>query len=158
MLPSNGGADGDEPEDRPPWHWAAIGAVAIFLAWLPLAAGANALVARLVGDLPPGEPPGAGHARAAVALNAVGFVVAAMAGGALVGRFGGRAGTKEAAAAGFFASATAWALAAAQPGQGPGPGALAWATILVAIGSIGTLAAYAGARFGLRGRARSKPS
>ncbi len=142
-------------EERPPWHWSAIGAVAIFLAWLPLAAGASYLAARSLEAAPPGEVATLSlRARALmVGSHALAFALASFAGGFLVGRFGGKAGPKEAAAAGLFAATLAWALAAAQPG-GAGPGAIAWALILAAVVAIGAGAAWAGGRVGLRGRSK----
>jgi hypothetical protein len=46
MLPKVEVAD-ESDEDRPPWHWSAIGAVAIFIAWLPLAYIVNGPLGRL---------------------------------------------------------------------------------------------------------------
>ncbi len=39
MAPPAGAGPGleGEVEDRPPWHWAAIGALLVFVLWLPLA-------------------------------------------------------------------------------------------------------------------------
>ncbi|HVK69658.1 MAG TPA: hypothetical protein VM694_34610, partial [Polyangium sp.] len=61
----------DEPdaEDRPPWHWSGIGAVATFLVWLPLAAIAAKLGARLVDQAELGVPAPA-DAKLSVPLSA----------------------------------------------------------------------------------------
>ncbi|MRG96818.1 hypothetical protein [Polyangium spumosum] len=146
----------DEPdaEDRPPWHWSGIGAVATFLVWLPLAAIAAKLGARIVDQAELGVPVPEG-ARTAVPLSAqlaliglqlAGFLVATLSGGLLVGRFGGKAGPKEGAVGGFVAAALAWALAAAAPT--PGPGAPIWAALLVLLGGLGAGCGFLGARWG----------
>jgi MFS family permease len=127
--------------DRPPWHWSAIGASAIFLAWLPLAYVVNGPL----GLLREGGP----VARvAAIALNIAAFALAAFGGGYLVGRFGGRAGSKEATVAGFAAAAIAWALAAAQARSG----ALVWILLLAAMATLGAGSSRLGGRVGLRRR------
>ncbi len=84
MLPKVEVAD-ESDEDRPPWHWSAIGAVAVFIAWLPLAYIVNGPLGRLFDG-------GRGAPVAAVTLNVAAFAAAAFGGGYLVGRFGGRAG------------------------------------------------------------------
>lgn len=159
---SGSGSGPDEEQDRPPWHWSLIGVVAIFLAWLPLAMLAGYVIAALgAGEVDdPGRQRSGGESASVflvilmVGLPLFTFGLASFAGGFMVGRYGGRAGRKEATVAGFFAAAVAWALAAAQPFTGPGPGAIVWALILVLLAAIGTLAAYAGGRFGLRRRPR----
>src|SRR5271167_4910715 len=80
-----------EEEARPPWHWVGFGTVMIFTAWLPLAYLGTAIVAR------------AGEASIVGPLLAVllPLVVAAAAGGFLVGRFGKPAGVREAVLAGL---------------------------------------------------------
>ncbi|WP_234022998.1 hypothetical protein [Sorangium cellulosum] len=147
MLQSSGE---DEGEDRPPWHWIALGAVAIFLVWLPLAGLANTLLLRALeptGDA--AAPPSARLATLAL-INVLAFVISAVAGGYLVGRFGGRAGRREAAASGAAVAAIAWAFALA---QGALAGALGSAFLLVVMAAIGCAAAYAGGVAGLRRRA-----
>jgi tRNA-(ms[2]io[6]A)-hydroxylase len=88
---------------------------------------------------------------AMVALNALAFAAAAGAGGFLVGRFGGKAGQREATASGVLAGGIAWALALA---QGAPAGALGWALLLVVMATLGGGAAYGGGRVGLRRRPR----
>jgi len=157
-----GGGGADEEQDRPPWHWSVIGAAAIFLAWLPLTMLASyataGLVARAGADVDPSAAAGAdvpAHVPILIiAMPTLAFGIASFAGGFMVGRYGGKAGRKEATVAGFIAAAVAWALAASQPVAGPGPGALAWVIILVTIAGLGAGVAYAGGRFGLRRRPR----
>ena len=128
-------AEGDL--DRPPWHWSVIGAIGVFILWLPLAYALNgALGGR-----------GEGGA-AAVALNAAAFALASFTSGFLVGRFGGRAGRRESTVAGAAAGATAWLIAAAQGLQG----LLVWARLLVVIVALGAAAARAGGALGVARR------
>ena len=126
-------APGDE--DRPPWHWSAIGAVGVFVLWLPLALVINGALA--------GGGPGL-----LAALNAAAFALAAFASGFLVGRFGGSAGRREATVGGVAAGATAWLVAASQGLQGP----LTWALLLALIVALGGGAARAGGALGVSKR------
>ncbi|WP_080599131.1 MULTISPECIES: hypothetical protein [Sorangium] len=143
----------DEGEDRPPWHWIALGTVAIFIAWLPLAGLVNTLLRRMIERA--GDAGAQGSVRLAmVGLNVIAFALAGVAGGYLVGRFGGRAGRREAAASGAVVAALAWALALA---EGAPAGALGWALLLVVVVTIGSAASYAGGSAGLRSRAASGP-
>jgi MFS family permease len=142
----------DEPpeEERPPWHWVAIGAVATFLAWLPLAALAEYATRRLVViEDARGTPAPAGIWL--VGAHALAFFTAASLGGLLVGRAGGKAGRREATLAGVAAGALAWLLAAAQGTPG---GALVWGLLLAIIAALGALAGHAGGRLGLYLRSR----
>jgi tRNA-(ms[2]io[6]A)-hydroxylase len=142
-----------EAQERPPWHWSAIGAVAIFLAWLPLIAAAHALGTRMLQAAPnavgaPGNVPRS-TGIAVGALYLLTFALAAFASGFLVGRFGGKAGRREAAVGGLLASALAGALSVTQE---PAPGASIWAPILLVFGSVGTGFAFLGGHVGLRRR------
>lgn len=116
--------EGDD-EARPPWHWVGFGVVAIFAAWLPLAAAAGALarrafeatfgaaateadVARVLGAMSTGE-------RVRFTLSqalpqAAALSLAAFAGGFLVGRFGKGTGLREAALSGAATALMAAAL------------------------------------------------
>ena len=135
VLNQGGGPAGSDPgEDRPPWHWSIIGAVTIFLVWLPLAA----LAARI------------DALAAMIGLQLAGFLIGTFAGGFFVGRFGGRAGPREATISGFAAAALGWALGAAAPG--PGPGAATWALLLVLMGGLGATTGRLGGRFGFSKR------
>ncbi|WP_437982134.1 hypothetical protein [Sorangium sp. So ce117] len=152
-LPVLQSSGDDEGEDRPPWHWIALGTVAIFIAWLPLAGLVNTLLRRMIERA--GDAGAQGSVRLAmVGLNVIAFALAGVAGGYLVGRFGGRAGRREAAASGAVVAALAWALAFA---EGAPAGALGWALLLVVVVTIGSAASYAGGRAGLRSRAASGP-
>jgi tRNA-(ms[2]io[6]A)-hydroxylase len=147
-LPVLGSSPPDDVPDaeRPAWHWSAIGAVAIFLVWLPLAAGAAALAARIAsGDQGAARP---GAHLAIFALHAGGFALACLAGGYFIGRFGGKAGRREASVSGLAAATVAWALGIATTG-------LAWApalVVLVLLASMGAVAGGIGGGFGRRHR------
>ena len=140
----------ESAEDRPPLHWAGAGTVAIFIVWLPLAGLINALLRRIIegsGD----SAPDPSIRVAMVGLNAVGFMIAGLAGGYIVGRYGGRAGVREATAAGLIAGAIAWTLALV---QGAPAGVLGWALMLGVIATLGGGAANLGGRIGIRRRPR----
>ena len=142
----------EEPdEERPPWHWAGLGTVAIFIAWLPLAGLVSALLRRAL----EGQEEGSASRWiqvAIVGLHVAAFFAAGAAGGFLVGRFGGRAGLREATASGVIAAALAWALAVS---QGAPAGVLGWAILLVVLATLGAAAARAGGSAGVRRRPRA---
>ena len=131
----------ENDEDRPPWHWSAIGAVAVFLAWLPLVYIVNGPLGGLFNG-------GAVARVAAVALNFAVFVLGAFAGGYLVGRFGGRAGVNEATVAGVAASVIAWLLTAVHATGG----ALVWIMLLTGLTMLGAGGARVGGAVGLARR------
>ncbi len=113
--PEKNKAEEDDDEARPPWQWVGFGVVAIFAAWLPLAAAAGALARRASEAM---FPPGATEADVARTLAAMStgermrftasqalpqvlaLALAAFAGGFLVGRFGQGTRPREAALAG----------------------------------------------------------
>lgn len=137
---------GDEPpDDRPPWHWVAIGAVFQLLAWLLLSLLAHpvaAAVARAVAS--PGD------VRAASVVLAGTHVVVTVgcgsaASGALIGRFGGRAGPREAGLSGLAAAAIACGLTAPQAG-------VVALGVLAPLGAVAAATAWSGARLGARRR------
>jgi disulfide bond formation protein DsbB len=152
-LPVLASEPDEEMEARPPWHWVALGTVAIFVAWLPLAGLANTLLRRMLERVGGAEAPPSVRA-AMVGLNVLAFVLAGVAGGFLVGRFGGRAGQREATASGVVVAAIAWTLAVA---EGAPAGVLGWAVLLVVMVTIGGGASHAGGRAGLRARSRGAP-
>jgi tRNA-(ms[2]io[6]A)-hydroxylase len=126
----------EEEDDRPPWHWAAIGAVAVFVLWLPLAAALHGLLGNAAGV-------------AAGVVNAGGFALACFGSGFLVGRYGGRAGKREATAGAAAASALACLIAALQLRGG----VLTWVVILAIFVGIGAGSARLGGALGLARRA-----
>lgn len=139
----------DEPsEDRPPWHWVGIGTVATFLVWLPLAALIATLLRRMLAG---SDDPSPRVQFVMAALNLIAFLIAGFAGGLLVGRFGGRAGAREATGGGATTAAVAWALVLA---RGAPAGVLFWVMLLVVLATLGGGAAYGGGRLGLRLRPR----
>lgn len=151
----------DANQQRPPWHWVGIGALLILVLWLPLAMLGMWLAARLSAAVIPAATAAetaAALARAPAAtrllagLSSLGplivsLLVAFASGGALVGRHGGHAGRREAAAAGVLAATAAWALGA----SGPGPlsaALLLWPPLAL----LGGLAAFGGGAWGQRKR------
>ncbi len=130
--------DDGEDDARPPWHWVGFGTAAIFAAWLPLAYAAEALKARVVaarvGDVRSAEETAAAIAALSsgdrarlgaivVLLLVVPLLVAAFAGGYLVGRWGRGAGVREAALAGLATALIVSGLSCASSG-------LSWAPIV----------------------------
>ncbi len=102
---------GDDPDTppRPPWQWVGFGALGIFVVWLPLAWLTTLVVLRLGGP----EAPAAVQAL----LFAASLVLAALAGGYLVGRWGTRGvGVREAALSGLSAGVVSAMLASGSLG------------------------------------------
>jgi tRNA-(ms[2]io[6]A)-hydroxylase len=144
-------AQEETDEERPPWHWAGLGTVAIFIVWLPLAGLASALLRRALEGSSADAAPRSIQVPM-VALHIAAFCAAGAAGGLLVGRFGGRAGLREATASGVIAAALAWTLAIS---QGALAGGLGWAILLLVMATLGGAAAHAGGRAGLHRRPRA---
>jgi hypothetical protein len=71
-----------------------------------------------------------------------------------VGRFGGRAGQREATASGVVAATLAWLLAMT---QGRASEILVWALLLVIVALLGAGGAYLGGRRGLKRRKPAVP-
>jgi hypothetical protein len=119
--------DPEAPADRPPWHWIGFGTVAVFGVWLPLSFGAQAVRARIIAErlgaleteAQSNAAVGALSHDAQVRLTVLlllphllALVLAALAGGFLVGRWGeGGVGVREAALGGFTAALIASILA-----------------------------------------------
>jgi len=147
----------EEEPDRPPWHWAAIGAVATLLAWLPLAMLAQAAAQRLlephvrVGAPPPTPRQWLLLGVVSLALHLVPLGIGSLLGGMLVGRFGGAAGKKEATAAGIAAASVALVASLLTGGFG---GLLGWLLAAVVLITLAALCARGGAAIGLRLRRR----
>jgi hypothetical protein len=137
-------AEAEEAETRRPWQWVGFGTLAIFTAWIPLAALAGALAARLpVGD------GGAGRVSAGlaiVALYAAALALGAALGGFLVGRWGAAGvGVREAALAGLGAALVACVVTWVS--FGPSAGALLVAAVALPMAALG-------GRAGVRARVR----
>jgi tRNA-(ms[2]io[6]A)-hydroxylase len=148
----------DEQEKRPPWQWVGFGTVAIFVAWLPLSylaelARRRATSAWLGAASTPEE---AARALAALGdgdraklgltiflLHGGGLALAALAGGYLVGRWGGAATEREAALAGVAAALIASVL---------GWSGISWVPLVTI--ALAALFAWLGGRRGVRARAR----
>jgi tRNA-(ms[2]io[6]A)-hydroxylase len=140
----------DEGEPRPGWHWVGFGAVAIFVAWLPLAWVAEAIGRRLVGSkLPGGEAALAELSRserlsvlAMIALpQALALAIASAGGGFLVTRFGRETKARDAAFAGACVGLLALGLTFASAG-------FSFAAFVVPL--LATAFAALGGRLGLR--------
>jgi len=162
MAPPAGEGPGleGEAEDRPPWHWAAIGALLVFVLWLPLAM-VGQWAARGLVAVPGGSPAEVEAFLAGASAATRGRVMAAMmgpplvafgaacaGGGAIVGRHGGKAGAREAAVGGLSAATVAWGLTTAQSGLGA-----TWA-LWLPLALLAAGFAYGGGRWGERARPR----
>jgi tRNA-(ms[2]io[6]A)-hydroxylase len=148
-------------EERPAWQWGAIGVVFIFSIWVPLAMLASWLGGRvshqLVGDLPPDElalrlaDASSGERFwlwfVLTVVPVLAYALACWASGAMVGRFGGKAGPREAAVAGGVAALGAAGLTLLRASVS------ASAASLVVLLPIGVGAAWLGGLFGKRRRA-----
>lgn len=147
-LPVLRPSDEPEPDDRPPWHWAGLGAVAIFVVWLPLAAVATSLGQRWVASAPEAADVPTRVRALLVAVHALAFALACLVGGFFVRRVGARTTPRHAVASGVLAAAIAWVLAATQGLSNAG--LLVWAALFVVVGAIGALAAGLGGLLGAR--------
>jgi hypothetical protein len=103
-LPVLQAKEEDRSPPRPRWQWAAFGALSMIVTWVPLAYAAEALVAHLRANLrdPLWTLPDAtvGEMGAAMFLApAASLVLAALAGGYLLGRWGEGSGGVDAASA-----------------------------------------------------------
>lgn len=157
----NAAPEDEAAANRPRRHWIAIGAGLILCIWLPVSAVVTPLGARLASRLfdVRADPELAGVARGKsgaedawiVALMAgppaVTFALSCVAGGMLVGRFGGDAGGREAVLAGLGAGMIAWLLALLGGSLSPWPVALG---ALVALGLSGAVLGGIGGRMGKR--------
>jgi hypothetical protein len=122
---------------RPPWHWIGFGAVAIFVVWLPLVSVADAISRRLVA----GRAESAWTLFALVVPHAAALVLAAVAGGFLVTRFGAGTRTREAWLAGLAVGLLALGLTWTSAGISLGP---------LVVPALATAAAAAGGAIGKR--------
>jgi hypothetical protein len=137
-------------EERPAWHWILIGAGFVLTIWIPLALVALWLSRQLGALLLPTHDPEAFASAMAEASTAkrlllavvtlspiaLSYATATIAAGALVGRFGGKAGRREAALAGLCAAGAAWSMAAMAGSLSPWPVALGSFLVLVGTGIV----------------------
>jgi tRNA-(ms[2]io[6]A)-hydroxylase len=119
-----------DDDGRPAWHWTFIATLFALSIWVPLAMlggwMASRVVRRLVGDVPADSiadqlasatgPSRFGLLFAVTAVPILSFAVSCVASGALVGRFGNRAGIKEAVQGCAVAAAVGALLSMAQAG------------------------------------------
>jgi hypothetical protein len=113
---------------RPAWHWVLIGSGFVTTIWLPFA-----VLAASFGALP----------------LLVCFGLSAFAGGALVGRFGGRARAREAGISAILAAFLVTSVALLG-GSGLSPLVILLASVVLA--ALGGVAGYLGGGFGVRRR------
>jgi hypothetical protein len=97
-LPVLNTKDDDAPEERPAWHWIVLGAAATLLVWLLLASLVNAVLR--------GASP-----LVALVANALALAASAALAGAMIGRFGTKAGVAHATAGGALTAAFGCTLA-----------------------------------------------
>ena len=152
-------------DGRPAWHWVPIGFLFVVSLWLPFAMVANwaagRVVHRILGDLPANEI-GLRLADAdasdrfslwmvLTAAPLVAFSAACGFGGALVGRFGGQAGPKEAAASGALAGLAGTVLTLATGNVF----SFASSALFLVLVPLGAGAAWLGGRWGFRRKVAS---
>jgi tRNA-(ms[2]io[6]A)-hydroxylase len=113
---------------RPRWQWCLIGAGLASTMWMPLA-----VLTAPLGMLP----------------LIVCFGISAAAAGALVGRFGGQAGKREAGISGVIAAFGVTCLAGLG-GAGLSPSGLVTVALVLAV--VGAVAGFAGGHFGVKRR------
>lgn len=143
---------------RPRWQWCLIGAGLTVTIWLPLAVLAAPLGASvaahwlgaapadvLSGKVQPRPEQAAVFASLSAIPLIVCFGVAAGCAGALVGRFGGKAGKREAGIAGAIAALFVTCIAAL---GGAGLSTTGFLAALLALAAVGAASGYGGAAFG----------
>ncbi len=137
-LPLLRSADDSEVDPaRPGWQWVGFGTVAIFVVWLPLSAAAGSVAS----GLSRGDPGAAPHASLGAAIvfastSAIALALSALAGGFVVGKWGGRGvGVREASLAGLGTSLVA--VVASWLSFGFAPGALLVIPIAVPLAALG---------------------
>jgi hypothetical protein len=133
---------------RPRWHWVLIGAGFVLTLFLPLSLLGVWLGTALSHALPPGER-GATRIVLGTLPVALSFLIACLGGGALVGRFGGKAKAREAALSGALGAFSGWGLAALGGALSPWIVAVSALVVLV---TLGASAAFIGAQLTLAKR------
>lgn len=147
VLQSAAAGEDDGPK-RPPWQWVGFGVVAIFGAWVPLAAAAGWIGSTLAARSSSDAKAAAHVGLVLVAVEALALTLGAFAGGFVVGRWGGAGiGVREAALAGLVAAAVAIGVVWASSGFEPG------ALVLLGVAALGSAG---GGRRGARGRTRPR--
>ncbi len=150
----------DDAPQRPPWHYLVIGAGFTVTLWLPLAIVATWVGSRLAlwvfgaaaeSDLPAAVARASATQKGwAAVLQAaplmLSFCLACFGSALLVGRFGGKAGVREAVLGNLFGSAVVLGLSLLAGGVGGAVAAAAGAFM----GASAALAGWAGARLGRR--------
>lgn len=159
----NKAPDDAAAEQRPPWQWALIATGFVVTLWIPLTIPAEwlgrHLALRLV-DVTNSTALARFTAHAAAGDRAlllvllagpiaVSFVLACLAAGGLVGRFGGHSGTREAALGGTGAALLVCGMAALGGALRPWPLAVG---SLAALAVAGALSTWLGAKFGIKRR------
>jgi hypothetical protein len=136
-LPLVSSGAGDADPERAPWQWVGFGTLAIFMVWLPLSAVAVSVAGRMVVRVDSGRAELAPSALPVfVASSALALGIGALAGGLLVGRWGGRrVGVREATLAGLVAALVA--VVASWVSAGVSPGALVVVPVAAAFGALG---------------------
>lgn len=163
--PGGVGGETDEISERPPWHWVGFGTIVTFACWLPLAYLAEAVRHRVFVSRF-GSSPSEDEVKLVFATmsamerfrwtamqmlpHLLAFAVSAFAGGLLVGRFGTRTGTREAAASGVVTALVALAISWRVVAAG-GSGAIV--SVLVAL-TVAVGFSWWGGRVGVRKRAK----
>jgi hypothetical protein len=148
--------------ERPRWHWCLIGAGLTATIWVPLAVAAAPLGAAVaarcihVGAAQLAAGGAALTRRQMVSLSVISalplivcFGLAAAAAGALVGRFGGRAGPRDAGISGAIAAFLVTSVAALG-GSGLSAVGIVGASLVLAV--VGASAGFVGGGFGFRKR------
>lgn len=143
----------DQDDDRPPWHWSAIGSVLVFVLWLPLSM-VTAWISRLaVGESPDAATAHGGRAALVQILVAIlGLALASLGGGAIVTRYGKTAGVREATISGLAVAIVATLVAVVTSGR------VLDVWIVVPVGAISAGFCHVGGRLGLHFRQKRQAS
>lgn len=149
--PSNTPDETDD-EERPPWHWAGFGVVAIFAGWVPLSYVGGAISNRLIAGVTPEQMQSASDAERAKMMLLIGMpalialALAAFGGGYIIGRFGTGPGQRIGMVSGGAVTIIAVALARAIMT----PTVLAISLVIVGVVAVGF--AGLGGRVGMKKR------
>jgi hypothetical protein len=130
-------------EARPRWQWVGFGVVMIFTAWVPLAYLGMLVAAGAGPATTSASLPGRAAFAGSLVAMVLPLVVAAGAGGFLVGRFGKPAGLREALLAGLTSGLVAVLLTTL---SGP------FSPLFLLVAVIAAASASAGGALGVKGR------